>query len=47
MGIEVAKIKPFRNLDYDKVISNQQELIKTLQKEVMYLRHYLNYVADE
>lgn len=47
MGIEVAKIKSFRNLDYDAIISNQQDLIKTLQKEVMYLRHYLNYVADE
>lgn len=47
MGIEVSKIKVVRNLDYEKVIQTQDRMIKILKKEILYLRQYLNYVAED
>ena len=45
MGLEKPKMGMLRPLDYEKVISKQHETVRLLQKENLYLRQYVNYVA--
>lgn len=44
MSIEAPKKQP-RSVNYQKIISYQQSVIKLLEKEIMHLRQYLQYVA--
>lgn len=45
MGLEKPKMGMLRPLDYEKVISKLHETVRLLQKENLYLRQYVNYVA--